>query len=306
MTQPTLTMYGAARHGVRAADLLHALRPQQWLKNALVFLPFLLSHHIRSLHAWGNAWLAFAAFSLCASCGYIVNDIRDRHQDRLHPVRKLRPIAAGNVPVGHALSLLPPLLLLAGLCVAFLPWQSGVVLAGYLGATVFYSAVAKGRLMADVIVLALLYTSRLFVGSFATGNVVSTWLAGFSVTLFLSIALCKRVSELIRWRNRQVENAPGRRYQTDDIPVLEMMAVSSGFLACLIMMLYVQSTEILALYRHPQYLWVGVIGLLYWLGRLIIWTHRGKCPDDPLFFAVQDKTTLLVLFVASVFAVLAI
>ena len=294
------------RRAVKPADLLRALRPQQWLKNTLVFLPFLLSHHIRSLHAWGAAWLAFAAFSFCASFGYIVNDIFDRHQDRLHPVRKLRPIAAGEVPLGHALFLLLPLLLLTALCCAFLPWEAAAVLLWYLGATVFYSAVAKERLMADVIVLALLYTSRLLMGSFATGNQVSTWLAGFSLTLFLSIALCKRVSELITWRSQQYGSAPGRKYEIDDIPILETMAVSSGFLACLIMVLYVQSTEILTLYRHPQYLWVGVVGLLYWLGRLVIWTHRGKCPDDPLFFALQDKTTLLVLLIAAAFGALAI
>lgn len=290
----------------RVASLVEALRPRHWLKNTLVFLPFLLSHHIASAAAWRSACLAFAAFSLAASFGYIVNDLFDRHQDRLHPVRRLRPIAAGDVPLEHALLLLAPLLLATGLCCAFLPWQSSAVLAGYFAATAFYSAVAKQRLMADVILLALLYTSRLLMGSFATGNVVSAWLAGFSLTLFLSIALCKRVSELITWRSQQYGNAPGRKYEADDIPILEMMAVSSGFLACLIMVLYLQSAEVLRLYRHPDYLWVGVVGLLYWLGRLFIWTHRGKCPEDPLFFALQDKTTLVVLLAAAVFGVLAI
>jgi len=85
-----------------------------------------------------------------------------------------------------------------------------------------------------------------------------------------------------------------------------MMAVSSGFLACLIMVLYIQSPEILRLYRRPECLWAGVVALLYWLGRLFIYSHRGECPYDPLLFAVQDKTTLAVLAVAGAFALLAV
>jgi 4-hydroxybenzoate polyprenyltransferase len=303
---PYRTQALAADDALRPAILLRVLRPQHWLKNTLVFLPFLLSHQVQSPHSWAAALLAFAAFSLAASFGYVVNDILDRHQDRLHPARRFRPIAAGDLPLAQALLLLPPLFLMTGVCCAFLPWQSVIVLAAYLAGTVFYSFVAKERLMADVIVLSLLYTSRLLMGSFATGNIVSEWLAGFSLALFVSLALCKRVAELISLRSRRRDKAPGRNYHTEDIPILEMMAVGSGFLACLIMVLYLQSSEVLKLYRHPEYLWAGVVGLLYWLGRMFIWTHRGKCPDDPLFFAIQDKTTLALLLLAGIFGFLAI
>lgn len=296
----------APRRAPAPASMVRLLRPYQWFKNTLVFVPFALSHHIRSLHTWGLACLAFLAFCSVASCAYVVNDILDREDDRQHPRKRFRPIAAGEVALEWALWLPPLLLAMAGLCCAFLPWECAAVLVWYAAAATFYSAVAKERLMADVIILALLHTSRLLMGSLATGNVVSPWLASFSLMLFLSLALCKRVSELITWQSIQYEAAPGRKYRGEDIPVLEMMAVASAFVACLIMVLYLQSGEILRLYRHPEYLWVGVVGLLYWLGRLIIYTHRGKCPDDPLFFIAQDKTTLLVLAVAVVFGFLAV
>jgi 4-hydroxybenzoate polyprenyltransferase len=285
---------------------IRLLRPYQWLKNTLVFVPFVLAHHIREPEKWAAAILAFLAFSLTASTGYIINDVFDRGQDRLHHRKRFRPIASGAVPLRWALWF--PFVSAAAVvaCCLFLPWRCAALLFIYFGATNFYSTVAKNRLMADVIMLSLFYTSRLLMGGFATGNTVSPWLLGFSVSLFLSLALCKRISGLITVRAADKEHEPGRKYHCDDIPILEMMAVSSGFMACLIMVLYIQSNEILRLYRHPQFLWFGVIGLLYWIGRLMIFTHRGKCPDDPLLFVLQDRATLFVLGVAAVLGFLAI
>lgn len=286
--------------------IARALRPYQWLKNALVFLPFLLSHEVGVASKWIAATLLFFGFSFCASASYVVNDILDRRQDRLHPRRCRRPIASGEAPLGHALWLPLPLVALAALCCVFLPPACGLALAAYLAITTFYSAVAKNLIMADVLLLALLYLLRLLTGSIATGNYISHWLLAFALALFLSLALCKRVSELIAWRAIDYAGAPGRKYRAEDVPVLEMMAVASGFLACLIMVLYIQSPEILRLYRRPEYLWGAVVALLYWLGRLFIYSHRGQCPDDPLLFAVQDKTTLVVLAAAGTFALLAV
>jgi 4-hydroxybenzoate polyprenyltransferase len=283
-----------------------ALRPYQWLKNALVFVPFLLSHEVGVPGKWLAATLLFFGFSFCASASYVVNDILDRRQDRLHPRRCRRPIASGEAPLGQALWLPLPLVALAALCCVFLPPACGLALAGYLAITTFYSAVAKNLIMADVLLLALLYLLRLLTGSIATDNYISHWLLAFALALFLSLALCKRVSELIAWRAIDYAEAPGRKYRAEDVPVLEMMAVASGFLACLIMVLYIQSPEILRLYRRPEYLWGAVVALLYWLGRLFIYSHRGQCPDDPLLFAVQDKTTLVVLAAAGTFALLAV
>lgn len=297
--------HAAARRPTFGA-VTRTLRPYQWLKNTLVFLPFLLAHEIASAEKWGRALLMFAAFSLCASAAYVINDILDRGQDRRHPRRSLRPIASGELPLRTAIWLPAPLVAGAALCCLFLPPSCAAALAAYLGLTAFYSGAAKKLVMADVLLLAGLYLLRLIAGSLATGNVVSHWLLAFALTLFLSLALSKRVSELMTWQAASVDHAPGRGYRAADAPVLEAMAVASGFLACLIMVLYIQSPEILRLYRRPEYLWCGVVALLYWLGRLFVYSHRGECPDDPLFFALQDKTTLLVMAAAAGLAVLAV
>lgn len=289
---------------MRAA--IAALRPYQWLKNVLVFVPFLLSHEVSSAAKWIDATLLFFAFSFCASAGYVVNDLIDRKQDQLHARRKLRPIASGALPPGTARWLPVPLLAAAAACGAFLPRACLLALALYLALTLLYSKKVKDLVMADVLLLAGLYLLRLLAGSLATGNVVSHWLLAFALALFLSLALSKRVSELIVWRPSHPGGVPGRKYRADDIQVLEMMAVAAGFAACLTMVLYIQSPEILRLYRRPDWLWVGVVALLYWLGRLFIYSHRGECPDDPLLFALQDKTTLVVLGVAGVCALWAV
>ena len=300
------TVPPSAAAGASAKTLIHALRPHQCVKNTLVFLPFLLAHEVRSTDKWAAALLMFAAFCLCASAGYVLNDIIDRGRDRQHPTRSRRPIASGALPLSTALWLPLPLTALAALCCAFLPPPCSLVLVAYLALTTLYWVAAKTLVMADVIVLAGLYLLRLLAGSLATGNTVSHWLLAFALALFLSLALSKRVSELIAWGSVARDHAPGRGYRAEDTPVLEMMAVASGFLACLIMVFYIQSPEILRLYRRPEYLWVGVVALLYWLGRLFIYAHRGQSPEDPLFFALQDKTTFGILLTAAALAFLAV
>jgi 4-hydroxybenzoate polyprenyltransferase len=297
---------GRRSAAIRPLAMIRALRPQQWLKNTLVFPPFLLAHEIHAPEKWLAAVWMFLAFSLCASAGYVVNDIFDRSQDRRHPRRSRRPIASGELPLRAALWLPGTLATLAALCCLFLPPACGLALGAYLALSILYSIAVKRLIMADVLLLAGLYLLRLIAGSFATGNVVSHWLLAFALTLFLSLALSKRVSELIAWRTVSLDRAPGRSYRGEDAPVLEMMMVASGFLACLIMVLYIQSPEILRLYRRPEYLRFGVVALLYWLGRLFLYTHRGECPDDPLFFAVRDRTTLVMLLAAGALALFAV
>ena len=189
---------------------LRALRPKQWVKNLLLFVPLIMAHEILD---WPKVWmaiLAFVAFSLCASSIYVLNDLMDLSADRHHPISRHRPFAAGTVPLWIGLPLSAGLTA-AGLAVAAmlpLPFFAGLLV--YLAATSFYTWHAKNVLAADVILLAGLYAIRVIAGGLATGVPVSQWLIAFSMFVFLSLAFAKRNSELVRLRADGRSKANGR------------------------------------------------------------------------------------------------
>ena len=174
--------------------LLRAMRPHQWLKNLLVFVPIITAHALRDIASWFNASLAFAAFCAAASAIYLINDAVDLAADRRHPRKKSRPFANGSLSLSTGLI---TACLLAGLG-ASLAIASGtlLVIVTYAVMSVSYSLKLKELPLVDVFLLAGLYTIRLFGGGIASGHEVSLWLLAFSGFLFLGLALLKRVTEL--------------------------------------------------------------------------------------------------------------
>ena len=274
------------------AEYLRALRPQQWLKNALIFVPG-LAGHVTAPPAYGIALLAFIAFCLCASAAYVLNDLADVAFDREHPAKRLRPFASGALPAAHGMYLVP-LLLVAALALAL--WVSPafvVVLAGYCLVTLADSFWLKRILMLDVVVLACLYGLRVVAGGVAFGVPLSEWLVAFSVFLFLCLALIKRAAELAGRARAGRGDPPGRAYRLDDLPILEALSAASGFAAIVVLALYVNNPVVAKLYGFPQALWgIGLV-LAYWLSRLLILTHRADMHDDPVAFAATDANSLV-------------
>lgn len=269
---------------------LRAMRPHQWLKNTLVLVPMVTAHQVT-----GETLLislaAFVAFSLIASGIYLINDLLDLAADRAHARKKHRPLASGALPIRLGTGL-APVLLLAGLG---LGWALGpvtlVVLLGYLALTTAYSLHLKRKLIIDICALAGLYTLRLFAGGAATDIALSTWLLAFSIFFFFALAAVKRQAELVDLRNTGGTRAPGREYQVDDLMIVTAMALASGYLSVLVMALYLSAPEVNALYPQP-FLLLGICPvLLYWISRMVMLTHRGVMTDDPILFAVDDRTS---------------
>lgn len=278
--------------GAGVGDYLRAMRLHQWAKNLLVLVPGLAAH-VFSVDALGHAALAFLSFSLCASSVYLLNDLLDLRNDRQHVRKRLRPLASGMVPLSHGVALFP-LLLLASLTAALLLSPAFVaVLAGYYVLTLAYSLVLKRYLIIDVLTLSSLYGVRLVAGGVAFGVPLSEWLVAFSTFLFLSLALVKRVTELIGRHRQGIGDPAGRAYGLDDLPVLEMLAASSGFVSVLVFILYIRSPDVVVLYHHPKLLWGGGLVLIYWLCRIMVLTRRGEMHDDPVIYAVTDRVSLL-------------
>lgn len=284
---------------------LIALRPQQWLKNLLVFVPLLAAHSLDS-DQWLAAGLAFIAFSLVASAVYLFNDLLDLPHDRAHPRKHRRPLASGILPIPHALAMIP-LLALAGLAAALsVSVQLAGLLLAYLVLTSAYSIRLKRVVLVDVFVLAVLYTSRVLAGALATGIMPSEWLLGFSGFLFLCLALIKRQSELADAIGSARGQPPGRGYRLDDLPLLSMLASAAGFSAIVVLALYISSDQVLGLYAQPLWLWPLAGVLLFWIARMLLLAHRGRMHDDPLVFVLQDPISLVVAALGGAFFLLAV
>ena len=266
------------------------------MKNVLLFVPMLMAHEVMDARLWGQATLGFVAFSLCASFGYVVNDLVDREADRQHPAKRHRPFASGALSPGVRLRARAraPRRARFALAWAALPGAFLVALAVYLAATLAYSFALKRQPVLDVMVLAGLYTLRILAGGAATGVPVSEWLLAFSMFFFLALALLKRFAELKRLDVAPERSLHGRGYRGDDLPVLRTAGLAAGYLSVLVLVLYVSSPEVSVLYERPTLLWLVGALLLYWMTRVWLLAERGRVDDDPILFAAKDPTSYAV------------
>ena len=274
--------------------ILAALRLHQWLKNLLVFLPVLMAHRLDA-QTLLVASQAFICFCLVASSVYVLNDLLDLSADRAHPRKRQRPFASGHLPIGYGPWLILGLLGLGGGLAAWIGWRFLLVMACYALLTTLYSLHLKRRIALDICVLAGLYTMRIIAGGIATGITLSVWLLAFAIFLFLSLAAVKRQAELIDTTDRGEVLTPGRGYETGDLPIISMIALSAGYISVLVLMLYVNGPSVLTLYAHPEALWGICAVLLYWVTRLVMITQRGQMLDDPVIYATKDRASRICL-----------
>ena len=274
----------------RKRDYLKALRPHQWLKNILIFLPMLAAHRFDFATAWSSL-LAFLAFSPIASSVYVLNDLLDLEADRSHPRKRLRPFASGAVPIVHGIYLALASLVLGCLIAGFLGWSFFLTVGAYYILTTAYSFRFKREVILDVCFLAGLYTVRIVAGGVATGIELSVWLFAFSIFFFFSLAAVKRQAELVDMAERGTLTAKGRGYHVEDLPIISMVGLAAGYISVLVMALYVNSPAVMELYVIPETLWGICCVLLYWLTRMVLVTHRGAMHDDPVVFAAKDRVS---------------
>jgi 4-hydroxybenzoate polyprenyltransferase/phosphoserine phosphatase len=269
------------------------LRIHQWAKNLLIFVPLLASHRIFETQLLLNGMLAFMAFGLCASSVYVLNDLLDLPDDRQHPTKCNRPLAAGTFPIVHALFLIPVLLLAAfSLALFFLPTSFIVVLAAYYVLTLIYSLWLKRMVMMDVIVLAMLYTIRVVAGATAMSLVATFWILAFCMFIFLSLAFVKRYTELCDARQKgAVDKTSGRGYYPADFELLASLGGASGYISVLVLALYINDAAAGLLYHDQRWMWAACPLLMFWLSRVWLLAHRGQMHDDPIVFALRDNVS---------------
>ncbi len=297
------------REPLRLRTVLRAIRLKQWSKNALLFLPLLAAHSLDP-QRWAMVALAFVAFGLCASATYLFNDLLDLPNDRVHRLKRHRPLASAAISIPAAVLLGMVMMVLAFVLAFAVSGGFAATLLGYTVITLAYSLALKRLALIDVLVLSGLYTLRIGAGAVAAGVGLSNWLLAISIFLFLSLALIKRCAELEELDDAQAILAPGRGYQARDLPSLRAMGMASGFLAVMVLTLYIDSQNSAVLYRQPAWLWAAAPALLLWIMRIWLKTGRRELRgEDPLQFALRDPFswgTLLVIGAIGMIATLGV
>jgi 4-hydroxybenzoate polyprenyltransferase/phosphoserine phosphatase len=271
------------------ASMLRALRPHQWLKNLLVFVPIIADP---AHGGWEWTWTiaAFAALSLAASAGYIINDLLDLSDDRSHPRKRNRPFARGDLSVATGTRMVPVLLLLA-MAVASLV-SAGLVVAviTYFALTMAYSLRLKRHSIIDICTLAGLYTIRIVAGAIAIGVFLSVWLLAFSMFTFFALAAAKRLGELSD-ADAAGRTVTRRGYTVEDRRILSQMAVSAGYVGVLVLALYIDEPAVQERFGAHRLFWGVCALLIFWISRLVLVANRGQMDDDPLIWALKDPVS---------------
>lgn len=284
-------------------NLFKALRPHQWLKNLLVFVPLLASGAFTDITGWVSTVLAFAAFCATASGIYVLNDLTDLAADRQHPRKRKRPFASGAVPASIGL-MMGIASLAIGLSLAAVAGAVGLVVV-YALTSLGYSLYLKEQPLIDVFTLSFLYNIRMFVGGVVSDHHVSPWLLGFGFFLFLGLALIKRVAELQARAVGTAKQVPGRGYYPGDTSILGLMGVAATFTSSVVLAFYLQNDVAQTVYANPLLLWPIVPLLLFWQCRLWLSTQRGYMLDDPIVYSARDWVSWLVGAIMAMLVILA-
>ena len=280
------------RVGATARTWMQALRLHQWVKNALLFVPLLLSGSLQQ-EAVLATFIGFVVFGLIASAAYLLNDLMDLPADRAHPVKSARPFAAGTLSIGAGLAAIPVLAAAAIALLTLLPERFALISGAYVVLTVMYSARFKREPVLDLFVLALLYTIRIIAGMVAIGAPLSPWLLAFSMFFFCSVAAIKRFAEVWLLSAEGRTHIDGRGYHAGDGTFLLALGLASGFCSMLVFFIYLVDPNSPAhQFRRPELMSFICVILGYWLARAWLIASRGMMDDDPVLFALRDRMSL--------------
>jgi 4-hydroxybenzoate polyprenyltransferase len=251
---------------------LKQLRPKQWAKQVFVFPALVFSGQFMHGPSVGRAVVAAIVFSLLASSGYILNDYLDREADRLHPKKRLRPIASGALPASGAFVLMALCLLVAGALGMWLSLPFTVIAFTYLATTLSYSLYFKHRVILDVMFLAAGFVWRVIAGAVAIQVHVSPWLFLCAAFLALFLGFNKRRGELLLLGKEGGTRRNLQYYSRDMLVELQSIVTSS----------VVISYALYTVQGHNGWMVVTIPFVLYGVFRYIFLVDRGAgdAPDE--------------------------
>tara|TARA_B100001559_G_C16392478_1_gene571877 strand:+ start:166 stop:1059 length:894 start_codon:yes stop_codon:yes gene_type:complete len=272
------------------------IRPHQWVKNVLVFTPLLMSHNFD----FNNLILslkAFIIFSLIASSIYVINDIVDLKSDQNHPFKKYRPLAAKLITVNHCKILILILLALVTVLLLNVNKEFIMIIISYFILSNFYTFFFKKIIIIDLLILSLLYTSRILGGSYIADTSTSLSLLLFSVFFFISLAAVKRLTELVNIVRFKKKKIHGREYTIKHKKMIYWIAILTGWISILVLIFHINSPVVIKQYSFPDILWIICFVMLFWISRIIYVSNKGQIKDDPIVYAISDKISYLCLVI---------
>lgn len=265
--------------------LVRLMRPHQWLKNMFVFVGLLFGHAWHDAEIVLQVTMAFAAFCLVSSAVYIVNDIVDREQDRLHPKKNRRPLVTGHVSVSAA-ALLAALLCISGLGLAYLSSPAVLLLLlGYVLMNIAYTLWLKHVVILDVFIIAAGFMLRILAGTLGVDIQPSQWLllCGLMVTLFMGFT--KRRAEIIALNEDKVAH---RRVLEHYSPVLlDKMIVITASGLIMSYSLYTMNADTIRIHNTSNLIFT-VPFVIYGVFRYIYLLHHQRQGGDPSHDLVRD------------------
>jgi len=303
-------------------NVLRLLRPRQWIKNFAVFASITFAGELFNPPVFSNVFYAFLIFCGLSSATYIVNDIFDIKKDKLHPFKRFRPLAHGDVPVSFGISL-AILLIIASLSFAhnITPTFFAVTIL-YLIIQFLYSVFLKSLAVVDILALASGYILRVYGGEFASGYHISVWLLLTTISISLFLAIGKRRSELTLLSTTKDANIAATRkslshYSERLLDVYASIFATSTFISYSLftflenpggfrLSLITFIPESLSGFFERKWLMITIIPVVYGLMRYlqdIYEKHEGESPervllsDKPLLFAVISWALLVVFLI---------
>jgi 4-hydroxybenzoate polyprenyltransferase len=295
---PEIVQLPQRRSPARAA--LVAMRPRQWSKNLLVFAGLVFAAKLGDASRWAEAVAAFVAYCAISSSAYLVNDVRDREDDRMHPVKRARPIARGELSVRAALVLAAVLAALAlGLTGALGLTSVGFLLA-FAALQAGYTLALKHVVLLDVLTIAALFVIRAAAGAEAVAVRISPWLLLCTALLALFLALAKRRGELVLVGAKR---SPGRPvlegYSLELVDQLVAIVASSTVIAYSVYTLTARDSK--ALLATVPFVIFGVF-------RYLLLVHRDDVGEEPEQVLLTDVPILLAVagWIATAAAILAL
>lgn len=274
-------------------SLIKLLRPHQWLKNLLVIPLFFLSS--KSLDIFFNPipWLVFVCFSIIASGVYCANDVIDVNNDKKHPIKKLRPIASGDVSI-HLGILLSIALVSLGL---YISWYVNLdlffLLCGYLILNIFYNLIFKKIVFIDVFILTFFYIIRVISPASIPDIDLSYWFVSFSFFLFLSLAFLKRC---IDFESKIYKDIASTRTLKDLFFSFSMICYVTSLS---VLIAFFNSSTFVSSYEKVFLIYLLIIPYLYLFFNMFTLIKMNFVKDEPIIFLLADTKSLITLLISS-------